>query len=100
MPLAAIIVGGNDHNLDAELFQFFAEAENKDPGGISRKSRKRGCDNQNSQCRHAESIGYLRSLLYSMSNHMPKKRLCRPLTRVKTRAMALILGIAPSTAQT
>jgi hypothetical protein len=95
MPLAAMIMGGDNLEFDSELLQFFAEAENKDPGGISRKSRKRGCEDQNSQGLPTECEGYLRSLLYSMSNHMPKKRLCSPLTRVKTRAMALIRGMAP-----
>jgi len=95
MSLTPIIMGSEDLELDSKLLQFFAEAENKDPGGISRKSGKGGCDNQNSQCLPKEIGGYLRSLLYSMSNHMPKKRLCRPLTRVKTRAMALIRGMAP-----
>lgn len=43
---------------------------------------------------------YFNSLLYSMSNHMPKKRVCRPLMRVKISAMALISGMSPRTAQT
>ena len=95
MSLTPIIMGSEDLELDSKLLQFFAEAENKYPGGISRKSGKGGCDNQNSQCLPKEIGGYLRSLLYSMSNHMPKKRLCSPLTRVKTKAMALIRGMAP-----
>lgn len=95
MSLTAIIMGREDLDFYSELLQFFAEAENKYSGGISRKSGKGRCDNQNSQCLPTESEGYLRSLLYSMSNHMPKKRLCSPLTRVKTKAMALIRGMAP-----
>jgi len=95
MPLTPIIMGSEDLEVDSELLQFFAEAENKDPGGISWKTREGGCDHQNSQCLPTESEGYLRSLLYSMSNHMPKKRLCSPLTKVKTKAMALIRGMAP-----
>jgi len=95
MSFAAALMGSEDLQFDSELLQFFAEAENKYPGGISRKSRKGGCDNQNSQGLPTESKGYLRSLLYSMSNHMPKKRLCSPLTIVKTKAMALIRGMAP-----
>lgn len=95
MLLAARMMGGDNLDFDSKLLQFFAKAENKYPGGISLESRKGGCEDQNSQCLPTESEGYLRSLLYSISNHMPKKRLCSPLTRVKTKAMALILGMAP-----
>ncbi len=46
-----------------------------------------------------ESVTYLKSLLYSISNHIPKKRVCSPLMTVKTRAIALISGMSPVTAQ-
>ena len=95
MSFAAALMGSEDLQFDSELLQFFAEAENKYPGGISREPREGRCDDQNPQCLPTESKGYLRSLLYSMSNHMPKKRLCSPLTRVNTKAMALIRGMAP-----
>jgi hypothetical protein len=44
MPLAAMIMGCENLDFDSELLQFFAEVEDKYPGGISRESRKRGCD--------------------------------------------------------
>src|SRR4030042_1653881 len=48
MPLAPIIMGGDNPEFDSELLQFLAEAENKYPGGISLDSRKGGCENKNS----------------------------------------------------
>ena len=95
MPLAAEIVRGQNLDVYSEHMQFLAEVENEYPGGIARKSGEGGCENKNSHDLPTESKAYLRSLLYSMSNHMPKKRLCSPLTRVKTKAMALIRGMAP-----
>jgi hypothetical protein len=63
MSLTPIVMGSEDLEFDSELLQFLAEAENKYPGRISRKSRKGRCDNQNSQCLLTGSEGYLRSLL-------------------------------------
>jgi len=49
--------------------------------------------------RTGEGRDYLRSLLYSMSNHIPKNRVCRPLIAAKTRAMALMSGMSFLTLQ-
>ena len=96
MTLCTRMVGGQNLQFHAELFKFSPQMIDKYPGGISTKPWEGGCENQNSHdLSERKPTVYLRSLLYSMSNHMPKKRLCSPLTRVKTKAMALILGMAP-----